>query len=132
MPDIKDTAERVARHTPGPWTVGDPTSVVHDYPKRYTSESVSIHALDHACVATVYGGCEGGSVGRPYVCLDAGRANARLITASPRLLSALESLERAIDGFSRGEDFYVRDHGLALMLARKEARAAIAEAKGAA
>jgi hypothetical protein len=75
-------------HTPGPWTVGDPTLTQHDYPKRHESESVSIHAPGRACVATVYGGHEGGSVGRPYVSLHDGRANARLIAAAPELLAA--------------------------------------------
>ena len=72
-------------HTPGPWNVGNPTVVQHDYLKRYTSESVSIHAADRACVGTVYAGCEGGSAGRPFVTLDDGRENARLIAAAPEL-----------------------------------------------
>jgi hypothetical protein len=61
---------------------------------------------------------------------DMHSANARLIAAAPDLLDALTHLERAIDGFSRGEDFYVRDHGLALMLARREAKEAILKAEG--
>lgn len=81
-----------APHTSGPWSIGDPTQVQHDYPKRYVSESVSVHGPERACVATVYAGHEGGSVGRPYVSLEDGRGNARLIAAAPELLAAAKAI----------------------------------------
>ncbi len=87
MADSQTTTSAIV-HTPGPWRLGSPTSVQHDYPKRYTSESVSIHSLNRSCIATVYAGCEGGSVGRPFVDIEAGRANAKLIASAPELLEA--------------------------------------------
>ena len=56
-------------------------------------------------------------------------ANARLIAAAPRLKTALMELERAIAGYVRGEDFYTRDNGLALILARKVALNALEDAE---
>jgi hypothetical protein len=102
----RDRGEELQRRH-GPWTVGDPTPCDHDYPKRYRSESVGIRAPGRACVATVFGGHEGGSLGRPYVSLESGRANARLIATAPELLDAARAVLRAADAFHDDTAYYI-------------------------
>lgn len=102
-----------AAHTPGPWTTnleGDREGGVAIERDGYRVATVHLRLDDR----------EGAERA----------ANACLIVAAEDLLAAVSHLERAIDGFTRGEDYYVRDHGLALSLARADARAAIAKAKG--
>lgn len=100
-----------AKHTPGPWTVGDKNG--------YRANSVL--AGDNA-VADVYGLPLHQHIGKFTEC--EGLANARLIAAAPDLLEALTALVTFNDAPLNDR----RPEGYGALLA--SARAAIAKATG--
>ena len=99
-------------HTPGPWEIHE---------SAFSSSLVKeLHIGTHArTAACVYDDCAAGSLVRSEV-----NANARLISAAPELLEALEGISAAYDETLR--------HPIAAPLLRAiyAARAAIAKAKG--
>jgi len=74
----------MSTHTPGPWTLGSPTVIHHDYPEPYDSETVSVRGANGAGIVSLSGGHQH----VPFVGIEEYRANARLIAAAPELLEA--------------------------------------------
>jgi hypothetical protein len=101
-------SDKKRAHTPGPWEVGDGMT-----------RHIAIMARDFT-----YDVCE---VTRAGITEDEQVGNARLIAASPELLSACQALMKA-EGMQQGErGGYTMG---AISLAIDAARAAIAKAKG--
>lgn len=96
------------KHTPGPWTVDDTCRVSTDW---------SVVGF-----LTTVADCRIGGANR-----DTQTANARLISAAPDMLEALEALHDEIDEYQRINNLGGHDNHV-----MKQARAAIAKAKGAA
>lgn len=97
-----------ARHTPGPWRIGDAGRSVFG-PKDGNPAPVTVAALPPVS---------------PRVGAETRRANARLIAAAPELLAALEDLLKIC--ISRGESLGLDNGGPVLDFAR----ATIAKARG--
>jgi hypothetical protein len=108
----------MSKHTPGPWVV---TTGVKEH-DVVTSTHDGVGLDDDVC--EVYGGNDDD--------VSVRRANARLITAAPDLLAALQEYARITspeyeEGCKRGEHLYP---DVDLAAARKAALAAIAKATG--
>ena len=97
----------IAKHTPGPWVVGDAPD-----------SRVAVYGGD-CCVAVV------GEQGYPVV-----DADAALISAAPDMLAALEELLLERYALEDPEEFDQDGHWTSTSPASVKARAAIAKAKG--
>jgi len=105
-----------AQHTPGPWRV---ESINYDGDGGILVRCNRNNSRNH-CIANVWGAKNARDP-------DAeGQANARLISAAPELLEALEELRSAVIDLDQDEECSVT-HCENLI---RKARAAIAKAKG--
>lgn len=128
---------RVA-HTPGPWSVGSPTDVHHDYPQRYDTRSVNLIGPERQTIATAYGGHIRPEWHR-QVPLDEVDANARLIASAPELLDFVRKIaaieqcddeQKRIDCFADSGPCCGAHGDLVFNDAILEARALVAKAEG--
>jgi hypothetical protein len=102
-----------AKHTLGPWLVEPPNE---ESPNRY---AIVAATEPHWVVAETV----------PHILGDPGAANARLISAAPDMLAALEELAGAVGDAETADDGLLA--GARIGAAWHAARAAIAKAKGA-
>lgn len=106
----------MSKHTPGPW-------VVIPLPTKECKYSVATD--NSAPVQAVVADMHAGSINCPP---DVMEANARLISAAPDLLAALDGMLRALSAEQR--DARARVELSSTAEAKISARAAIAKAKG--
>jgi len=123
------------KHTPGPWKVGrngqkwnspsSPTATVEAHRTYVEGVEPTVYRVADVIYPTTQEGCVGA---------DERKANAHLIAAAPEMLEALKNLLETSEWLQSSGNLKspIEPHpyGLGVMLAKSNARAAIAKAEG--